>query len=127
MEKKYVVPEGMLRAVDEEFPSVGKASEVERGLLAAIRWLDGELNKITKKRETVGDFMRSPFLADSYQDNGYNLAIRDIRRMFLAPEPEVPEAVKSLLCNEGADAIQTPRDIYNWNIIEAYRRGQFSK
>lgn len=50
------------------------------------------------------------------------------RRMFLAPEPEVPEAIKDLLL-DGADFIHGQRhaDEANKQILEAYRRGQMDK
>ena len=47
------------------------------------------------------------------------------RRMFLAPEPEVPEAIKDLL--EGPEEPGISAREANWRVIEAYRRGQQSK
>ncbi len=48
------------------------------------------------------------------------------QRMFLVPSPEVPEAVKDLLC-AGANTVKEAYfrpDIYNERILEAYRRGK---
>jgi hypothetical protein len=45
--------------------------------------------------------------------------------MYDAPEPEVPEEIKNLLC-AGSDTDREGYfrpDIYNERIIEAYRRG----
>ena len=47
------------------------------------------------------------------------------RRMFLAPEPEVPEAIKDLL--EGPEEPGISAREANWRVIEADRRGQQSK
>jgi hypothetical protein len=41
---------------------------------------------------------------------------------FLAPEPEVPDAILALICRE--DETPPCRKVYNERILEAYRRGQ---
>jgi hypothetical protein len=131
MRERYVVPEGMLKAGVEAIETKGRGqyasvsgsdpqirSDAKVALEAALRWLDNELDKIIKKRETVDVVMRSPSLADYYVDNGYNLAIIDVRHIFLAPEPEVPEEIADLLKNA------PPYYPNNEMVIEAYRRGQ---
>ena len=50
------------------------------------------------------------------------MGIDYVRRMFLAPEPEVPEAIKDLL--EGPEEPGISAREANWRVIEAYRRGQ---
>lgn len=114
-EKYYTIPKGMANAFME---GTRRDPSTFSGLEAAMSWLAVELAKMVKKRESLGDFYRSPSLADSYHDNGYNVAIHDIRRMFLA-EPEIPEEVKNLMQKWGGK--------FDEPILEAFRRGQRSK
>jgi hypothetical protein len=48
------------------------------------------------------------------------------RRMFLSPEPEVPEAIKDLLVDDGTGWTVAGANA-NEKIIEAFRRGRRSK
>ncbi len=100
MEKRYVVPPEMINAfqtaMQNRFGQVYGGMAV--GLEAAIRWLDGELEKMDKEE---------PFDRD--------LQIRRVRDFFLAPEPEVPEAIKDLLTMSDS--------LHNEHVLEAYRRG----
>ena len=58
---------------------------------------------------------------DNYSKSvGYGKAIDDVRRLYLAPEPEVREEIKDLFITGGGFA----EDRYNVNLVEAYRRGQ---
>jgi len=129
-EKEYVVPEGMLKAwedayynVDGETRSGSFKSGYVRALKAALRWLGDELDK--------SDGI-APMLGGTYQD-GWVGAWRHIRRMFLAPEPGVPEEIKDLLYSEAVrvgckDPQEASRFIAESDrrVLEAYRRGQKS-
>jgi hypothetical protein len=131
---KYVVPEGMLKAVDKAIGEMrlGQASRLaprngelwpnelkQVALEAAIGWLDGKLTEFDQ-----------PGAFDQYR-NGYNAAIRCVRRMFLAPEPEVPEAIKDLMWSQPLYKCDT--EFYeaipnaNASVLEAYRRGKAGK
>jgi len=116
MDGKIVVPEGMLKAGNNAVMSqyccpcstcVGNREAI---IEASILWLDGELKS-----------MRSMRLED--HERGYNGALDDVRRMFLAPEPEVPEDVRPLLkMSIIGDWVQI-----HSAILEAYHRGRRSK
>lgn len=95
---KYVVPNGMLAAAGYVWIK-NDATCVKKILEAAIDWQDKQLTALLKKRNTSEDFYRSPSLADSYQNNGWNFAIQAVRRMFHAPEPAVTETD---ICEIGA-------------------------
>jgi hypothetical protein len=107
MSKKIEVPEGMSNAVREATHGYD-AQTVNIGVEAALRWMDEELQKL---KETVSHKQAKP--------EAYKAAIQDVRRMFLAPEPEVPEAIQDLW-----DASPTPDT--KRRTIEAYRRGKES-
>jgi hypothetical protein len=124
-DKKYVVPEGMMVAVDGEFPSVAKASEVERGLLAAIRWLAENPIAPTMEQAHEMFMLKTGFGFEMHEWVRWG-ACEWQRRMFEAPEPEVPEAVKGLLWDAALFGKSTTGD-HNDAIIEAYRRGKNSK
>ncbi len=105
MEKRYVVPDGMLKAaVDAMRNPAYNGSSIERwatiGIEAAMRWLDAKLEEMDKDE---------PFDRD--------LQIRRVRDLWTSPEPEVPEAVKDLLYPEHD----------NSRLIEAYNRGRAGK
>jgi hypothetical protein len=125
-DENYVVPEGMLAAViaymgwdepNEDQCANRIGVEVRRILEVAIRWQDSHL---------PNDRLVNPIgqTAESY-NQGYAKAIADLRRMYLAPEPEVPEEIKDLLLNEDAPEFSRPtRRFFNINLLEAYRRGK---
>jgi hypothetical protein len=127
-EKKYVIPEGMLKAWENAYYDIeGKLhsgsfkSGYVRALEAALCWLDEELGK--------SDGI-APMLSGTYQD-GWVGAWRHIRRLFRAPEPAVPEEIKDLLYSEAVrvgckDPQEASRFITESDrrVLEAYRRGQ---
>lgn len=90
-EKKYVVPEGMLKAATSGIDAARHASTeqvywVKQGLLAAVQWLsewpsvpdDYQIGEILKAKDQF------PFDAADWIRWG---AVEWQRRMFLAPEP----------------------------------------
>jgi hypothetical protein len=130
MEKKIVVPEGMSLAVGhavfEECGSRQFHPLIRVALEAALRWLS--VNPIVPTAKQFVD------LFDELSEvNDGKLSHRCVvewqRRMFLAPEPEVPEAVSDLTVEmiDGIPDYKCSRQRFNSTIAEAYRRGQQSK
>ena len=108
--KKIIVPDGMLKAMNSAFDN-GRRTTSLLGE-AALLWLSE--NPVVPTHDQF-DAMRG-----TYRD----ICAEWQRRMFLAPEPEVPEEVKDLLWDG-----QTGEDEeHNRKIIEAFnRRGQKSR
>jgi hypothetical protein len=71
-------------------------------------------------------YYRTETLNENSVRTGYNKAIAEVRRMFLAPNPEVPEEIKDLLCEE-VPHTGPYADVHNAQIIESFRRGQKSR
>jgi hypothetical protein len=135
-EKKYVVPEGGLKAAIEgwdRFGGIGVDARIKEMLEAFIRWQSenqphptdkefGELivacrNEIGKdKWENSTEWMRAGMLCHGW-----------LRSMYLAPEPEVPEAVEDLMHkNRKPYTVDCTPEAQDQRILEAYRRGQKS-
>jgi ribosome modulation factor len=112
-EKKINIPDGMWKSAYNATVMMGKSREecTTKVLEAALRWLDGELEKSDGQ---------SPLIGGTYQD-GWIGAWRHIRRMFLAPESEVPDAIRDCII---ADDQPISRECHNARVLEAYRRGQ---
>lgn len=123
-EKKIVVPEGMLVSALAHYQNVSRAAwsddmyKVVRGTLeASLRWLsENPIVPTDEQWRTLNEERQWP-------DNS-NRRRRSViewqRRMFLAPEPEIPEAIKDLLewdCDWGSNYLKD-------YILEAFRRGQ---
>lgn len=128
-EKRYVVPEGMVQAG-------------ATGWLAA-RGEDGKLNPMDVSRSVLIEALRwwseNPMVPTDQQlqemrqaipRNGLTydswVAVEWQRRCFLAPEPEVTEAVKDLLLEKSAWISDILVNTVNRDLLEAYRRGQKS-
>lgn len=120
-EKKYIVPEGMLKAVEGRYRMVYSSGfnppVVRANLEAALRWLsenpivptDQQEMEIYKKYiSTVSDKAYPIYLLKEWQ-----------RRMFLAPEPEVPEAVKDILYVRGIAGAD--------DVIDGIPRGEYHR
>jgi hypothetical protein len=124
-DKQYVVPEAGLKAALDRFGSRHPFSEdIARMLLEAfIRWLSE--NPIMPTEEQWAACLAS---YDDAGKSGYECGVWFMqewqRRMFLAPEPEVPEAIKNLLWN--TENGQDTGLAHNSAVIEAFRRGQQS-
>ena len=130
-EKRYVVPEQMRLAVAQavhlECGRVDYHPQIRVALEAAVRWLAE--NPVLPTDEQIRElFSLTNHKVDcaSYREREYEWQ----RRMFLAPEPEVPEAVKDLLW-DSANLVAKNVGIFgdvpvqvDKNIIEAYRRGR---
>jgi hypothetical protein len=112
------VPEGMLQAGRSVYSVYATAEEGARVILeAALRWLSE--NPIVP---TDGQIFQDSIPYDGNEINAIRHHVVGFqRRMFLAPEPEVPEEIKDLLYDPKDGPNKVDR---NDAIIEAYRRGQ---
>jgi hypothetical protein len=88
---------------------------------AALRWMSQnpivptETQMLNMRQETGDDSM-----THDYNERAVFLATEWQRRMFLAPEPEVPSEVGDLLW----DNDHIPNEKINADIIEAFNRGK---
>ena len=131
-EKRYVFPEGMLRAAWEAMDKhanwhkfagciPGSMCSLTDGLEAAVRWLAE--NPIVPTAKQSAELEHLCRLNDEPTCSDATFYCAEWQRLcFLAPEPEVTEAVKDLLSK-----YQSKGYCDNFDIIEAYRRGQKSK
>jgi hypothetical protein len=111
MADKVVVPDEMKKAA-------GRASNgfdpdgylLYHPLEGALNWLD---EKLTRMRKDKGSLWRE----------GYNTAIEDVRRIYLNPETEVPEAIKHFILDHHQ---HISVDRFNSMVLESYRLGQKS-
>lgn len=133
-EKKIVVPEGMMLAVRKSgHDYILKNPVVITSILeAALRWLSENpiIPTGQQGRDLDGAWLDSKSnLAAPYHQTARATefgAIEWQRRMFLAPEPELPDAIKDLkfpCFNDGQTVLVSPECV-NDHILEAYRRGQ---
>lgn len=126
-EKKIVIPEGMLQAGWDAVHEANGIAGVSTVLEAALRWLSENPILPTNLAESA---IYSEWKKD--HDLQYPLWIlREWqRRMFLAPEPEVPEEIKDLLVSNEDEKrgipLVTPSDVFNQKITEAFQRGRYT-
>ena len=131
VDKKYVVPEGMMKAAYEQhFPA--HETWVNEVLKFVCWWLSE--NPILPEPKTFFAEAWKAYCALEDRDElpeGYTFTRFSMerwqRRMFLAPEPEIPEDVKDLLeiwIDPSCPEVATEK---NRKIIEAYKRGRNSK
>ena len=130
---KVLVPEGMLDAACEQYEVqlrvVNGTQGVEKILASALRWLAD--NPIVPNDDNVRDVSMVVGPGTGTYDMMRGFMVGWQRRMFLAPEPEVPQELESLLfpTPSGIPVVMTPSCVtvqkeVNDRIIEAYRRGQ---
>lgn len=124
-ERLIVVPEGMLDAIDGILFTTER-SRVKAVLIIALRWLSEHPIVPTEAQweECCAEWQKSRDPMDSpSMENIYPIWQR---RMFLAPEPAVPEAIKDLLWKHipSDDKFQTASDLHNTLVLAAYVRGQ---
>jgi hypothetical protein len=132
-ERRIVVPEGMLKAVQaiaEDHGGVSPYSDRGKECYPAI--LEAALRHLSEHRQDM-----SPTLLRSIRNDVsfigvnetdiYEIVNAALRRMFLAPEPETPEQIKDLLWEDvGCRGVQLSPAFLNDQIREAFRRGQKS-
>jgi hypothetical protein len=124
-EKRYVTPDAMLDVVYSTIENSGlEFGEGEKLLVcaaldASIKWLAE--NPIVPTEQEYRDF------GVKFDFQGVKCIAEWQRRMFLAPEPEVPEAIKDLMCGGSGAETGTPEQAQarvNARILTAYHRGQ---
>lgn len=127
--KKIVVPDGMRKAA---LKAIESANAVELGveggakivLEAAFRWLSENPIVPTEKQEKEMDqWARARMAREPIRPATF--AVEWQRRMFLAPEPEVPEAIKDMQRIHYA-SLSGQEDLdsnLQKLLIEAYNRG----
>jgi len=141
-EKKYVLPNGMERAAWDAMdahakvhgPAVGcvlgSMCSLTAGLEAAIRWQAENPAVPTPEqgREIRAVWDHVDRLKDASVCDFVETICREWqRRMYLAPEPEVPEAVEDLMHkNRKPYTVDCTPEAQDQRILEAYRRGQKS-
>jgi len=128
--RKIVVPEGMLKAAreGERYEPYG----IHGSLEAALRWLsENPIVPTDKQYKECLLAVDGPnaMIIRMYQEGEPQKVIAEWqRRMFLTPEPEIPEDVKDLLWSQPLYECDT--EFYeaipnvNLSILEAYRRGK---
>ncbi len=130
MEKRYVVPPEMLRAAGEwakENETFGIVA-IQGTLEAAIRWLDEQVPTDEQAQQIWKEDVTEYY--EHYQPVQQIIAAW-IRRMFAAPEPEVPECLEGMFFSEAdieihlrkANAKQLSEHLNSY-ILQAYRMGE---
>lgn len=124
--KKIVVPEGMLKAGLKAAAKCSYGGIVNVGVILedALRWLTEHpiVPTFDQGLEILGQIKPYNMWTELY------MQVIEIwqRRMFDAPELEVPEEIRELLNLAGSHGGPT-RDEFHRCVLEAYRRGQKSK
>jgi hypothetical protein len=133
-EIKYVVPQPIKDAVHNALASYPVAANTGHAAEIACESFAKALreNPIVPTKEQAVDLGVS--VAGETVSERYALLVSEWqRRMFLAPEPEVPEAIKDLISEYATDSsnkdalVRAMARGHNADVIEAYRRGQQSK
>ena len=129
-DKKYVVPEGMLKAaLDSARQTVQGCPWQElatKAVEAALLW-QSENPTVPTEEQMDALFSRHSWL----DKDSVRFGAREWQRqMFLAPEPEVPEEINDLLMGPAYTSMTGMVELnHEWDkrIIEAYRRGRSSR
>lgn len=87
VERKIVVPEGMLNAAIKS----DHYGWPHQAVLAALRWQDEQLEKMIQNDPYANDqYYRAESMNENANRTGRNNAVREIRRMYLVPIVEEP-------------------------------------
>lgn len=124
MEKKIQVPEGMYNAAR----NIGRSDlAIKERLEASLRWLSK--NPIVPTEQQLQAIADEHNRGKCYPENILPYVTGFQRRMFFAPEPEIPEAIKSLLWKNvpQADEFNDPVSQHNTIVLAAFLRGQNSR
>lgn len=114
VEKKYVVPEGMLEAASNGWSPV-QDNALRTRLEAALKWLaENPILPDEKQIANMGKFGMEYWLVRT-------ICRRWIEDMFLAPEPEVPEAIADLMRDKDGRTVNVREKHL---MIAAYARGR---
>ena len=125
---KVKVPQGMFNAAMDCHNYIPDHRIIRKELEAALRWLSE--NPIVPTKEQIDSMIGSNSQLhwgwDTYWREHTSAWITEWqRRMFLTPEPEVPEAIKDLLLPNIESGFFKP-EIVNERLAEAFWRGQKS-
>ena len=140
--KKILIPKEMAQAAHQAFFNMnsiggtrGDRSDGERmifALEAALRWLSE--HPAAPTLEQIKSIKSQTSLEEINPACVYHICLEWQRRMFLAPEPEVPEAIKDLLLptkfvdsDNNSRSLSITAELANKHLIEAYKRGKDSK
>ncbi len=138
MSAKIKVPDGMLKAACDPIVIPGSESWSDARVLYAIELLTKALSYQREhppvpSEQQLGQMSFAGCVALNGNWNGKKLCAEWVRRMYDAPEPEVPEAVKDLLPFP-KDVVILDQGLYRRIkahlddvATEAYRRGRESK
>lgn len=129
-EKRYVVPEEMLRAAWNACKYTTNVAIVDprkvmlrKGIEAGLKWLAD--NPIAPPHSFGEELCNGRTEGYDPSPTEFEGAVMEWqRRMFLAPDPESPEEIKDLLVSGSLNEAFFSHDIYNERILDAYRRGQ---
>lgn len=118
-EKKIVVPEGMVQAAEAACDRRNGAT-CRQQLEAALRWLSE--NPIVPTDEQAKE-LQNRYYGDGHLQQGSAFAYAAVewqRRMFLAPEPEVPEELRE----HWKQGNGLEESCHNQTLLLGYRLGQ---
>ena len=124
-DKKYVVPEDGFNVACKAIPFSFVAWHQRLALEAFIRW-QSESPRVPSVRDIQE--MVAAFNGQSLEQSDCLRSFLPIewqRRMYLAPEPEVPEEIKDLLVNPVIGAINGEQ--INDRVLQAFQRGKASR
>jgi hypothetical protein len=121
-EKKIQVPEGMAKAASDATAAFSMC-HVMKCLEAAMLWL-AEHPIVPTEEQALNMWMKKKLPFEQWEWVRWG-ASEWQRRMFAAPEPEVPEAIKDLLSEKVGGTLDGVPDA-DERVMEAYRRGKES-
>jgi len=119
-EKRYLIPDGMWHAAEH----AAECGFTQRQILeAALRWWAEKPIVPTAKQSAELEHLCR--LNDEPTCSDATFYCAEWQRLcFLAPEPEVPEAVKDLMMIlNGTLLVVADREMHDRDILEAFRRG----
>jgi len=135
--RKYVVPEGMLTAADQEIrvcssiPST--ISDRQMAIIqkitieAALRWLSkNPIVPTPEQNKAMSELARS--VSIQYGTNAITdastatIIVEWQRRMFAAPEPEIPPQIEDLMLDPKRYSVGLEK--FNAAVLEAFNRGR---
>ena len=125
-DERIQIPDGMfeaVKAVDDGVDPLG--IWIKPRLEAALRWLSE--NPVCLSGKVLDDISSELPPHRFLKDYGWLQISNAIqRRMFLAPEPEVPEEIADLMLVEIEEGFFKPSAL-NQRLVEAYKRGKAAK
>ena len=133
--KKIIVPEFVLKAVSDAWNATKTGDRVTHNIAEAVCRAISE-NPIVPTQQQASEMWQVYVgLRGNAVDSIAGCMAEWQRRMFLAPEPEVPEEISNLMWSDWQRQLGLPQTLGSWapleshnsQVIEAFRRGQKSK